>query len=126
MALKGKVTISEALFNTDQVVAGGELADVKTAHVNSATAGENTLVAAVTGSKIRVLAVSVSTDTAQQIDLLDGAAGATLQTYYMGGNAPVVEGVAQGFLLETSEGNALVVNLGSANNTSVRVIYVEV
>lgn len=112
--------------DTGEVIAGDAARAVKTAHIDAATSGESTVVAAVTGSKIRVLSITVSTDSVENVTILDGTGGSTLQKFYLSGNVAQSESSGQGYLFETSAGNALVANLSGANNTSVRVTYCEV
>lgn len=111
---------------TSNVSAGNSSLTIKAAHIDVASSGENTIVSAVTGSKIRVLSILVSSDSQENVEILDGTGGSVLQKFYLAANGTVTESAAQGWLIETSAGNALIANLSGANNTSVRVTYIEV
>jgi hypothetical protein len=116
----------EAIQSSDSVVGEDSEVAIKTAHIDVSSSGENTIVSSVSSKKLRVLSISVSTDTQHTVGVLDGSGGSNLAKYYLAANDTAVEDASQGYLFETSVGNALIANLGGANNTSVRVTYAEV
>lgn len=89
-----------------------------TAAINAASSGDNTLVAAVTGKRIRVHAYELSASAAANGKFKDGAATDLTGLIYLaaaGAAADAVERTndADG-LFQTTAGNALVLNLSAA------------
>lgn len=109
---------------------GDNTLPIKTAFIDVSTSGEHTLVAAVAGSKIRVISWRAQQKGAsvQTISFLDGSAGAALTFPYDVGEREGAHATSQApsFEFETSAGTALIVNLALAEATGVHVSYVEV
>jgi hypothetical protein len=119
-----------AKIATDAIMNGTTALTPKFAAIAAASSGSNTLVAAVTSKKIRVLALMGVVNAATNIYFDDGASN-----IIFGGSTNKIELVAnQGFVLqfnpigwmETASGQALRVNLSAANKFSGGVVYVEV
>ena len=104
--------------------------EVKYATGADADDGEYTtaLVAAVTGHKIRVLAITVTVlTTAGLFSLKNGASGATIFQAHCALGAPLT--IAPPFpvgVCETGSGVALVANNGTGVDSHVNVSYIEV
>jgi len=100
---------------------------VKRAVIDDASSGDNTLVAAVTGKKIRVLAlVATMTGTAVTIRFEDGAVGTAL-TGQMGptaGQTLVFPFNPVGWF-ETSDSTLLNMELGGAQSVDGVLVYIE-
>ena len=100
---------------------------VKRAVIDAATSGNNTLVAAVTGKKIRVLAAFFTmTGTAVTIRFEDGAGGTAL-TGQMGptaGQTIVLPFNPVGWF-ETSASTLLNMELGGAQSVDGVLVYIE-
>jgi len=99
--------------------------------ISASTSGDNTLVSAVSGKKIRVLALSAVVSAATNIYFTSGAGG----TVIFGGstnkiNIAANSGLVLGFnpvgWFETASGQALVVNLSAGNSFSGGLVYIEV
>jgi len=101
---------------------------VKRAAIDAASSGNNTLVAAVTGKKIRVLAVFLTmTGTAVTIRFEDGADGTAL-TGQMGpaaGQTIVLPFNPVGWF-ETSAATLLNLELGGSQSVDGSLVYIEV
>jgi hypothetical protein len=117
--------------DTSTIYDGTTALTPKFAPIAAATLGDNTLVAAVTGKKIKVLAISAVVSAATNVYFTSGAAG----TVIFGGstnkiNLAANSGLVLGFnpvgWFETAAGAALVVNLSAANSFSGGLVYVEV
>ena len=116
---------------TDAIYNGNTALTPKFAAIAAATSGDNTLVSAVSGKKIRVLALSAVVSAATNIYFTSGAAG----TVIFGGstnkiNLAANSGLVLGFnpvgWFETASGQALVVNLSAGNSFSGGLVYIEV
>lgn len=101
---------------------------VKHAKIDAASSGNNTLVAAVTGKKIRVLALfATMTGTAVTIRFEDGADGTAL-TGQMGptaGQTIVLPFNPVGWF-ETSAATLLNMELGGSQSVDGALVYIEV
>lgn len=126
MAIKGVLDALLRHFQSGSAIIDSGDTPIKTAHADVATSGDTTLVSAVSGSSIRVLSINLSADTAHKVTITDGSGGSALDAFYLGASTPVAVVSPNGYLFEGSDGTALVANLGAANNTSIRVTYVEV
>jgi hypothetical protein len=100
---------------------------IKRAKIDAASSGNNTLVAAVTAKKIRVLAVFLTmTGTAVTIRFEDGADGTAL-TGQMGptaGQTIVLPFNPVGWF-ETSDATLLNLELGGAQSVDGALVYIE-
>lgn len=101
---------------------------IKRAVVDAATSGDNTLVAAVTGKKIRVLAMfAVMTGTAVTIRFESGAGGTALtgqMTPSQGGGFVLPYNPLGWF--ETASGELLNLELGGAQSVDGVLVYAEI
>lgn len=88
------------------------------AAINASSSGDNTLVAATAGKKIRVIRWELSASAAVNAKFKDGASTDLTGLFYLAAAGANVEedSVDQGrdFLFETTAGNALVLNLSGA------------
>jgi len=104
-----------------------EIQLVKRAAIDAASSGDNTLVAAVSGKKIRVLALfATMTGTAVTIRFEDGAGGTAL-TGQMGptaGQTIVLPFNPVGWF-ETSAATLLNMELGGAQSVDGALVYIE-
>jgi len=101
---------------------------VKRAAIDAASSGNNTLVAAVTGKKIRVLAVFLTmTGTAVTIRFEDGADGTALtgQLGPAAGQTIVLPFNPVGWF-ETSAATLLNLELGGSQSVDGSLVYIEV
>lgn len=127
MAKEFQRYFSGGLFETQN-----EVIPTKYAHLSAATGSSNTsLVAAVTGKKIRVLHISCSaTTTETPIAFKDGSGGTELHRIIAPDralNPPNADRFAGPFgLFETTAGTALVVDVGSGSDVQVNIVYIEV
>jgi hypothetical protein len=100
---------------------------VKRAAIDAASSGDNTLVAAVTGKKIRVLAVAITmTGTAVTIRFEDGAGGTALtgQMQPTQGQTVTLPFNPVGWF-ETSAATLLNLELGGAQSVDGVLVYIE-
>ena len=100
---------------------------VKRAVIDAASSGNNTLVAAVTGKKIRVLALTVTmTGTAVTIRFEDGAGGTALtgQMQPTQGQTVTLPFNPVGWF-ETSAATLLNLELGGAQSVDGVLVYIE-
>jgi len=120
-----------AAQDTGKVYLGSTPLTPKFAPIAAATSGNNTLIAAVSGKKIRVLSIMAVISAATNIYFTSNTGG----TVIFGGSTNKINLTAnEGFVLpfspvgwfETVAGEALVVNLSGANSFSGGLIYLEV
>lgn len=100
---------------------------VKRAAIDAASSGDNTLVAAVTGKKIRVLALAITmTGTAVTIRFEDGAGGTALtgQMQPTQGQTVTLPFNPVGWF-ETSDATLLNLELGGAQSVDGVLVYIE-
>lgn len=105
----------------------GTVVVVKVAFADPATSGDNTIVAAVVGKKIRLLSYTIQGSGTVNTRWKSGAAtskGPLLTWQAREGLRAVAS--AGGFILETAAGAALVLNLSAAVAVAVEVEFVEV
>lgn len=88
------------------------------AAINAATLGDNTLVAAVAGKRIRVHAYELSASAAANAKFKDGASTDLTGLIYLAAAGAAADAVERtndsDGLFQTSPGNALVLNLSAA------------
>jgi hypothetical protein len=100
---------------------------IKYAAISGATSGNNTLVAAVSGKKIRVLSLYLNTVSAVTVRFEDGAGGTALSGVM---SLPDTGGMVlphnEGGWFETTAGTLLNMELGGALQTSGGLAYIEV
>lgn len=100
---------------------------VKRAAIDAASSGDNTLVAAVTGKKIRVLSLAITmTGTAVTIRFEDGAGGTALtgQMQPTQGQTVTLPFNPVGWF-ETSDATLLNLELGGAQSVDGVLVYIE-
>jgi hypothetical protein len=110
-----------------QLASGAVQSAVKYAYWNVAASGQNALVAAVTGKKIRVLSYYVQSDA--DVDatfVLAGSGTALTNLFKLGVKAPAVEAYNPGGHFETTAGVGLNLLLGAAVAARGHLTYVEV
>lgn len=101
--------------------------EVKRAAISGATSGDNTLVAAVSGKKIRVISMFLITAGAVDIRFEDGAGGTALtgvMSFPANGGIALDDNETGWF--ETSAATLLNMELGAAVQVSGAITYVEV
>jgi hypothetical protein len=102
----------------------------KTSHVNAllstSSSGDNTVVAAITNAKIRVLSVAVVATLANVVTFKSGASTAISAAFPLGANGGIVLPFNEHGWFETAAGEALVINMGTATATGVQVQYVRI
>ncbi len=131
----GNVTIDSgsvsATADTSSIGNAGTSLTPKYAAFGVASSGDNTLIAAVSDKKIRVLALMSITDAANNVYLTNGASGTVL----FGGSTNKIKLVANGgFVLpfnqvgwfETTSNVDLVINMSAATSFAGGITYVEV
>ena len=103
--------------------------EIKYAVIDAASAGDNTIVSAVTGKKIRVLSyVLVNGHTATQTARFESAASGTALTGQMilGANGGVVAQMNEGGWFQTVAGELLNLELAGATTVDGHLSYIEV
>lgn len=117
------------ISNTSQVAVyvdeSGVTREVKRAAISGATSGNNTLVAAVTGYKIRVLSLFIKAASSVAIRLEDGAGGAALTGVMTVADHLILPHNPHGWV-QTSAATLLNMELGGAIQVSGGLTYVEV
>lgn len=103
---------------------------MKSVAINASASGDNTLVAAAVGKRIRVFGFLLSFSGSVNAKFTDGAAGSTIAGLFYGAadvqvQAPCVPPVmgSQPGWFATSQGNALVLNLSAATAVGGVVLY---
>ena len=97
------------------------------AAIAAAASGDNTLVAAVTGKKLRVLSLSLVSTAEQTVRFESGASGTALTGQMeLGANVPLVLPFNPEGWFETAAGALLNLELGGANAVAGSLSYVEV
>lgn len=105
---------------------GGVRCPVKRALANAAASSTTAVVAAVTGKKIRVIALAmVAGDTATDITFKSGST-AISPLFANAANGGAVLGVNEHGWFETTEGAALNAVTDTGSNTGILVTYIEV
>lgn len=107
--------------------ATGQGKTLKFAQINAAALGDNTLVAAVPGLKIKVVSYVMVAASAVTARLYSGAAGTPLSgaMSFAANGGVAMPGEPSSHLLETAAGAALVLNLGAAVQVSGHIAYFE-
>jgi len=95
------------------------------AFVTSASSGANSVVAAKTGFKHRVLSVVAVTTLANAVKFQSASTDISA-TFPLGANGGLVLPFNEHGWFETASGEALNVNLGTATSTGVQVHYISV
>ena len=116
-----------AAAQSDAIMVGGTACTPKFAFSNvaaSTTAG--TLVAAVTGKKIRVIGFRLNVAGTATNVTLNSASAARTETFQLDARAVWSSGFSQVGHLETNVGEALTVTTGAGSQVGVDVVYIEV
>lgn len=104
----------------------GKTLQVKRAAFTAASDGNNTVLAAVTGKKIRVIGLVVSADVAGVFIFQSGAGGTELMRFRSAANGMLTAFPSSGYLFETAA-SALLNIVNPAGSDSMGMIqYVEV
>jgi len=96
----------------------------KYADIDVASAGDNTIVAAVTGKKIRVLQYALVVSAATTVIWKSGTTPITGDMPFAA-NGGISSPFSPSGLFETSAGEALVLNLSAGNPVSGHLVYTE-
>lgn len=117
-----------AKLATDTIQNGTTALTPKFAVIDVATNGDNTIVSAVTGKKIRVLQYSLVCGADTTVQWYSGSSVGTALTGDMSfaANSGIVEPFCPVGLFETVAGEALVLNLSASNSVSGSLVYIEV
>lgn len=97
----------------------------KRATISSSTSGDNTVVAAVTGKKIRVTALHLVTEGAVVLTWKSGATSISGALPYVGNSGLAMGNGASPIGLDTTSGEALVLNLSQAVGVRGWLAYIE-
>lgn len=112
---------------TDLVSVGGSLLTPKFATISASSSGNNTLVAAVSGKKIRVISFVLNSSGTVNCKLQSGAGGTDLTgLFYFVANTGLVLPYSACGWLETASGGLLNLNLSAGVQVGGIVVYVEV
>lgn len=116
-----------AKLATDAIQNGTTALTPKFVKIDVASSGDNTIVSAVAGKKIRVLQYILVCGTATTVRWYSGAGGTALSgDMQFADNGGVSSAFSPVGLFETGVNTALVLNLSAANAVSGHLVYVEV
>jgi len=121
-------TFSGALltgFNSDSRTASGDTYTVKWSAINATASGDTTVVAAVTGKKIRVVNLMLTTSAAISIAWKSGA-NTLISGMAFAANGGINGERLFGYFMETNATEALIINLSAAANVRGSLSYIEV
>lgn len=122
--LVGKVSASD---ETSTIYDGATALTPKFATIAASTSGDNTIVAAVVGKKIRVLAVQVNASAAVNYKWQSGAGGTDITGLnYAAANGGYVLPYSPIGWFETASNTLLNLNLSAANAVGGSITYIEV
>lgn len=99
---------------------------VKYAYLDTASSGNQQIVAAVSSKKIRVLTYLLSVNAAVNLYFRSSTAGQISNTHYLAANGGATGAYTPHGHFETTAGEALQINLSAAVNIGSRVSYIEV
>lgn len=117
----------QASVESNQMTAGGTVVTPKFAAIAASTSGNNTLIAAVTSKKIRVLAVAFMADGAVNAKFQSGAGGTDLSgLFYMVANTGAALPYNPAGWFETASNTLLNLNLSAAIAVGGCITYIEV
>lgn len=118
---------AKGVVQSDVIAHGETILTPKRAAIAASALGDNTLVAAVLGKKIRVLGYHIVCAAAVTVRFEDGAGGTALtgQKEYAA-NSGGSPGYSPLGWFETSEGNLLNLELSDAVSVDGHLIYVEI
>jgi hypothetical protein len=92
--------------------------------VNATASGDNTLLVAVPGCKIRVLGVSVAATAAVSVAWKSGASNTMIQAMGFAASGQLNVERVVGYWMETNPGESLVLNLSATTNVRGALTYV--
>jgi hypothetical protein len=110
----------------EQVVIEGNVCVVKQAHINVATATTTQAVAAVTGKKIRVTAVTIICAGAQGVTFKTASTALGGEYSFAANGGMDVDRTPPNYFFETAAGEALNYTTSQAVQTSGSINYIEV
>ena len=117
----------QASVESNQMTAGGTVVTPKFAAIAASTSGNNTLIAAVTSKKIRVLAVAFMADGAVNAKFQSGAGDTDLSgLFYMVANTGAALPYNPAGWFETASNTLLNLNLSAAIAVGGCITYIEV
>lgn len=117
----------QASLESGQMVVGGVVVTPKFAAISAASSGNNTIVAAVSGKKIRVLSYKLMGDGAVTAKFQSGAGGTDLTgAFAIGANGGVGGDFCPVGFFETGSAALLNLSLGSAVGVRGHLTYIEV
>ena len=111
---------------TDAIMSGTTALTPKFATIAVSASGDNTVVAAVPGKKVRVLKYAMVAAAAVTAKWKDGASTDASGPMALAANGGLSDGYCPVGLFETSPGNALVLNLSAAVSVAGHITYVEI
>lgn len=107
-------------------IRAAQLNNIKHAAIDAATSGDNTLVSAVTGKKIRVLSLWLVATGAVTVRFESGAGGTALSGQAsLAANGGIVLGFNEGGWFETAAGSLLNLELSGAVSVDGSLSYIE-
>lgn len=119
-----KRTAANARVNDKVSIAGVEY-DVKSVAVNATASGDNTVIAAVSGKRYRVLSVNLWSDTALGVLFNDGS-GTLVEAMTVAIGGAIQMNPPAGYLFQCGATNrALKINLSTSGNVRGVIQYVE-
>jgi len=110
----------------DDIQAIGVAGKVKHAAIDIASSGDNTVVAAVSGKKLRVVSINFVCATAVTVTIKSGASTSLTGGMAFGANGGIAPGIFPDGHFETAAGEAFVMNLSDAVSVDGWLKYVEV
>jgi hypothetical protein len=124
-ALARTVDAVAVAYQTDAIMNGSTALTQKFAKIDAASSGSNTIIAAVTGKKIRVLSYDLVCASAVAVTWRSNATALSGAKSFAA-NGGQVKNLSELGHLETVAGEALNLNLGTAVQVSGELTYVEV
>lgn len=116
------------LYEINAAGSGAQVCPVLSAHLEAAAVFNQTLIAAVTGQRIRVMGWTCgsTTATAGGFALKNGPAGARFHAQFAPANTalPFVMPIADSGYFETSTSTALGLDVGGGSNINITIFYI--
>lgn len=103
----------------------GEQSPIKFARLNATSDGDNTVIAAVTGKKLRILSINAAAVGAGIVSFKSGAS-TTLFTYSYSAQGQTFFHCSPYWICETAAGEAFVVNTQASQDLLGAISYVEI
>lgn len=108
------------------LVIGTESLPFKWAPINATASGDNTIIAAVTGRKIRVIAISFNAALAVGISFKSNPGNTKIEQMLVAANGNFAANHFPGWFMETNVGEAFIMNNSLAINVRGSCAYVEI